>query len=614
MFFLFGRNDRVLYSARAVLPIILGILLGLTCNPDFSFSQDAEAPGYRPGTEAQNKSKKSEPPPPVLEIPEASGQFIPEELEDIKIGITGVAVEGGTEILVEERQELVDTFLKRDEKSLADFYRLANGITQVYRRGGFILTRALIPAQRLAGGDGVIRIIEGFVSEVVVEVEEDEEGAENNEGERKYGASDSHIARTKALLEPIIGVKPINLTELERQLLILSEQAGFTARTIIRPGEELGATQLTVRLSVKPYDVTLNYDSAGTEFTGFSQYTGTFTANSLIGWGENVTVNWKQGRDTTELRQLAVAGALPLGTDGLVANASVSLTNSEPGHTLSVAEVESVTKEYEVSLTYPFLLSRQGTLRFTGGVRHRAVNVDILEDDNTKDRLTEAFIGFDWNEANRVGDAVAISFRAVRNNGWFNKFGKDNALLSRAEASPQYHFYSLDMSRSQTFSFLPGFEFEGSFSGQYARQQLHTSNEFQVGGAEFGRGYDSGEISGDYGAKVKAEIRYTPNFEWLTEFPNLTEFAGLTLHAFYDFGYIRNHDVEDQGEIAGDKRSRISLASIGIGASLVVDDSYTFKVEYARPQTKHVARTDDEDSPTGQTRPSRLYGSLEIKF
>ncbi len=601
MFFLFGKRNRVLNSARVVLPVFLGILLGLTQIPDFSFAQSADQPGYRPGSEAQNTSKKPKKPPPSMDIPEASGQFIPEELEDIEIHITGIEIVGGTEVLSDERQEQIDDFLAREEKSLADFYRLANSITQVYRRAGFILTRALIPAQNLGVGDGKIEIIEGWVSEINVEAED--------------GAAERHVRRTEELLDPIIGIKPVNLTELERQLLILSEQAGFTARTIIRPAKELGSAQLIVKLTIKSYDITLNYDNAGTEFIGFSQYSGTFTANTILGMGESFTFNWKQGRDSTELSQAAFVASVPIGVDGLLASTSVSLTQSEPVHTLSVAEVESKTKEYEASLSYPFLLSRQGTFRATAGIRHRAINVDILENDDTKDRLTEAFIGFDYDEANRVGDAVAISFRAIRNNAWFSRFDDRDPLLSRDEANDKYHIFRLDMSRSQTFSFLPGFAIEASLSGQYAHQPLHSSNEFQVGGADFGRGYDSGEISGDYGAKGKLELRYTPDFSWFTEFPKLGEYADVTFHAFYDLGYVRNHDIEDQGELAGDKRSRISLASIGLGATFVIDEMMTLSFEYARPQTKHVARTDSNtDFDTTTTRPSRIYSALELKF
>lgn len=533
-----------------------------------------------------------------MTIPEASGVFIPEELESVEIGITGVNVEGATELLQKEREEIIQEFLDRESLTLADFYRLAQGVTQVYRRDGYVLTRALIPAQRLGGGDGILRIVEGFISDVVIE----------KDGEEEWPVSDAKVARVREILEPLIGVVPINVDELERQLLIVSEQAGLIARTIIRPADEPGAAELRVKLSSKPLDLTLQYDAYGTEFTGFSQYTGTVSVNSILSRGEKLTVNWKQGREPGSLRQLALAATVPVGIDGMKLDFSGSRTVSEPGHTLAIADVDSVTREMEFSLSYPFIMSRLGTFRGIVGFRRRGVEVDILQLVDTEDRLNEAFIGFDYDEVNRVGDAVAISFRAARSGGWMRARSENDDLLSRAEADPQYQHYRLDMTRLQNLP-VPGFSTQIALSGQYATRPLHASNEFQVGGKDFGRGYDAGEISGDYGAKLKAELIYSPDLSLLKEFPKLNENADLSFYTFYDLGYVRNHDIEDQGDRDGDTTSRISLASWGLGATLSIMDMLDLNFEVAKPATKPVGRIDTHD-----TEPHRIYASVDFRY
>ena len=86
-------------------------------------------------------------------------------------------------------------------------------------------------------------------------------------------------------------------------------------------------------------------------------------------------------------------------------------------------------------------------------------------------------------------------------------------------------------------SLTPGLGLLTRFLWQYSDEPLFSSEEFAVGGRVIGRGYDNGEILGDKGMGLSAELQYlTPVYRDFSFQP----------YAFYDVGKVWNVDDIDE--------------------------------------------------------------------
>src|SRR5690606_13126358 len=92
----------------------------------------------------------------------------PATAEQIRFRLTRLVVEGAS---VYSEAELAPLYADALGKvvSLAVIYRIADSITAKYRSDGYVLSRAVVPAQRIDEGVVRIRVVEGFVNGIVIQ-------------------------------------------------------------------------------------------------------------------------------------------------------------------------------------------------------------------------------------------------------------------------------------------------------------------------------------------------------------------------------------------------------------------------------------------------------------
>ncbi|NQV40682.1 MAG: ShlB/FhaC/HecB family hemolysin secretion/activation protein [Nitrosopumilus sp.] len=102
-------------------------------------------------------------------VPDTGGEAIPpEQAREIKFDLVSVQIDG---VSVYSRQELLplyESYLGK-EVSLLTIYDIANAITTKYRNDGYILTRTIIPPQKISSGHVQVQVIEGYVDKVIIE-------------------------------------------------------------------------------------------------------------------------------------------------------------------------------------------------------------------------------------------------------------------------------------------------------------------------------------------------------------------------------------------------------------------------------------------------------------
>jgi hemolysin activation/secretion protein len=152
------------------------------------------------------------------------------------------------------------------------------------------------------------------------------------------------------------------------------------------------------------------------------------------------------------------------------------------------------------------------------------------------------------------------------------------AFLSRADGGGAFTKLSGEATRVQTL--LPQWSVAVSATGQFSENSLLTSQQFGLGGAEFGRGYEPSELTGDKGAGGSVELRYSP--------PVLPAIAPQ-LYGFYEVGIVWLNAPLSR------EQNGASLASAGGGVRFSLTHHLTADVELAKPLTRPIASRGNKD-------------------
>ena len=103
-------------------------------------------------------------------------------------------------------------------------------------------------------------------------------------------------------------------------------------------------------------------------------------------------------------------------------------------------------------------------------------------------------------------------------------------------------------------------------AAQFASGPLFLSQQFSLGGAAFGRGYDAAFITGDNGVGGLAELRFDQKLPW------------ALVHGLQLYGFVDGGAVWDTDEIG-----RRSLVSAGLGFRLAIADDWQAGAAVAFP-------------------------------
>src|SRR5216684_4303419 len=162
---------------------------------------------------------------------------------------------------------------------------------------------------------------------------------------------------------------------------------------------------------------------------------------------------------------------------------------------------------------------------------------------------------------------------------------KGDDFLSRDGASGNFSVIDFWFTRYQTLSDAWSVKMSGA--GQIASGPLFTSQQFYLGGAAFGRGYGSAEISGDHGIAGSFELRFDQKL-------NYRYWSGYQLYSFVDAGAAWNDGFGINDGLA--------LTSAGGGVRFFLWDSLQADIGVAFPLSYR--------APDNERRSARLLFSL----
>ena len=465
-----------------------------------------------------------------------------------------------------DSEDLQDILASRIGKTttLGDIQALANAITARYRADGFLLSRVIVPPQEVQGGVVRLQVIEGYVDNVVF-----------------VGAEGQNQALLKSYAHYITREKPLRSKTLERQLLLMDDLTGLSARGVLSPSQSApGASTLQVSLTQKAVEGAVGVDNYGSRYLGHTQYNARVGVNSALGLSEQIQARTITSGDFEELNYYEVSYLQPVGGKGLTVRLLGSYTDTRPGAGLEVFDIEGESKAFELSSRFPVVRSRRENFFVDGGLRYRDTSTDALGFGLYEDNIRSVYAGVAYDKFDALEGINRLNMDLAQGVSIAGANGPTDA-LSRANADPEFTRIAADYSRLQSLG--QNISVYAAVAGQYAFDPLFASEEFAIGRESFGSAYDPAEIAGDSGIAARAELRYS-------DLVDSTVLNMYQLYTFYDGGKVWNRDV-----LVGERES-MSLTSAGLGTRLDFSHGVSGTAELAFPLTRNVSAEGDDDA------------------
>jgi len=527
---------------------------------------------------------------PAINVP-TTRTTVPPGADEIRFTPSRIVVGGATALDQTEIDALTAPYMGR-EVALAELYGLAAEIQTEYRQQGYLLTRALVPAQRVEDGQFHIEVIEGFFEDVFVV---------GDIGPSKW--------QVEQYVENLIHLRPVRTQDIERYLLLSNDLPGIQAVAVIRPGTSgPGAAQLIVEVERDPFDGFVSMNNRGSRFAGEWAAAIGIGANGFAPYGDRAEVIYYRTLDSRDevVNNVGVTlvEGLPMEQwygsvryegrifdEGMRLLLSATQTLSHPGFTLAPLDLKTRVDRYVAELSYPLLRTRARSIYGHLSMMHSMERSSSLNVPIGRDRLTVVEVGasIDFEDVlpswlipfDGIADAQShLDVRVRQGLPFFGATTSQQNFKSRLEGSGIFTTVQARLERNQ--SIANRVDFYVAAEGQYAFQTLLSPEEVRFGGDEFGRGYNPSEIAGDHGIGATAELRYTDRPGW-------SLLQAYEAYVFYDYGMVWNND---QGF-----PNRSDLASAGLGARTEVGEDWYLDMELARTLTRiTTARQSPEDT------------------
>jgi hemolysin activation/secretion protein len=295
--------------------------------------------------------------------------------------------------------------------------------------------------------------------------------------------------------------------------------------------------------------------------------------------------------NTDELQFFSGFYEQPISSEGSKLFFSASVSDSKPGDVLEEFEVVGESKTFALKITHPFIRSRAENLTGTLGFTHRNSTTDILGTLDSEDRLRIVNLGLSYDFVDEYRGVNLMSFNLSKGFDILNSTETGSENLTRETGHSDFTKLSGQVLRLQQLA--PSWMLLGAFSWQYSFEKLLSSEEFGVGGAQFGRAYDSSEITGDQGVAFKLELQkaFQPKQKYLRD---------VQAYTFFDYGAVWNRIPTSTGSTVQD------LNSLGVGARFNVTDTISGYLEWDKPLNQEVSAKGDKEG--------RFFFSLSARF
>ncbi|EPL6455313.1 ShlB/FhaC/HecB family hemolysin secretion/activation protein [Providencia rettgeri] len=392
---------------------------------------------------------------------------------------------GATQLSATTQTQLTSAYLKRC-LTLSEIHGLTKHVTNYYIEQGFITSQAIIPEQDLSSHQLILQVIEGQTEAIEIE---------------------NSPKRLVHQVFPYQQGNILNLRDIEQGLEQLNRLSSAKYTIDIQPGSQNGYSRIIIHQQGKKWPLTsqLNLDNSGMKATGKQLLTGSLTADTLLGIGEQWSVSANsdiEGSASHHNRYIVANLNIPYGYWSYRYQFYRNST-LQPFKTSGQQyryEGKNTNQQFDVSR----LIYRDGKQRLTlqGSLKHKKANTQLASQTLSISSPTLTSLSFTPQYSTTLGQGY-FTFNPSAEWG-ISAFGASSDTL--AKDSPRSHYRKFSLSSSYQYFFPNGLTYLTSFYGQYSPDNLYGIERISIGGQYSVRGYHEQSLSGNRGGYWRNEI------------------------------------------------------------------------------------------------------------
>lgn len=486
---------------------------------------------------------------PELPAPDSLNLTVPtpavptDSTQGPRVRVTDFRITGNTSLTTETLQALLADFRGR-ELTHGQLQEAALRLTEAYRKRGYLLARAYLPAQRIENGVVDIAVLEGRLGDVRI----------NNDAKLAGNA-----------LAPLSRLQindAVQASSLERSLLLMNDIPGISVASTLTPGALVGSTDILVDVQATPLvSGTIDADNFGNRYTGDYRLGGTFNLNNPLKLGDRLSL---RALGTNEQQGYGrVAYQLPVGPWGTQIGASYSYLRYDLGDDFAALNAHGRASIASAFVMHPLLRQRDQSLYLQLQYDDKRLVDDIDYFGSRSDRHVGLWsVGLNGNSRDNVFGGGVNGAGLIWGHGDLSINGAANQALDQATARSAGSFNKLNASLVRLQRLTDKFSLYGQLQGQWADRNLDSSEKMSLGGAYGVRAYPQGDANGDEGWLGNIELRYAITPTW-------------QVMGFLDHGEVK---VNKSPWAAG--TNRLTRSGAGVGASWT-DDGWRASVSVA---------------------------------
>ncbi|MDO8788399.1 MAG: ShlB/FhaC/HecB family hemolysin secretion/activation protein [Sulfuritalea sp.] len=462
-----------------------------------------------------------------------------------KLSVTGAQVYAEAELLA------LTGFVPGSELTLTDLRGMAAKIANHYRRDGYLVAQAYLPAQDIKDGAVTIAVIEGHYGKVTL----------NNQ---------TNLSNDLAmgLLDGINSGDIIEALPLESHLLLLSDVPGVKVRSNLVPGASVGTSDLIVDVTPGPrVSGEVDFDNAGNRYTGEYRLGATVNLNNLAGRGDVASLRgMTSGPGLNYLR-----GSYQMQFGKATAGVAYSVLEYKLGREFESLKAHGTAKIASIYGSYPLIRSRNNNLN--AGLTYEDKTFQDKEDitPSVTDKKAHVLLGSLYGDhRDSLGGGGASGYSLTWSTGEIDIQTPGPRAIDALTAKTNGHYDKLGFTAMRLQRVTDRVSIYGGIAGQFASKNLDSSEKMELGGMYGVRAYPEGEAYADEGYVAHLEARYLlPKF-------SATLPGQMHLIGFVDTGSVKTHK---NPWVAG-PNSR-TLSGIGIGLSWAEANNFLARAYYA---------------------------------
>lgn len=469
---------------------------------------------------------------------------------EVKIVVDTLRVSGAT-VYPEAELVALAGFVPGAQLSLTDLQAMAARITEQYRRNGYFVAQAFLPAQDIKDNAVTIAVSEGRYGQITL---------------RNQSNLSDDLAR--GTLAGLNSGDVITLDPLESRLLLLSDLPGVVVKSTLVPGAAPGTSDLFVDVTPgRRVTGSIDADNAGNRYTGVYRVGATVNVNNPLGRGDVASLRALTSGDGLKYARLSYQMQVGKGQVG----AAYSRLDYSLGKEFESLQAHGTADIASIYGRYPVVRSRRNNVTLQLAYDHKTFNDRVDATASITDRKSDVLMATVYGDhRDNLGGGGLSGYSLT---WWAGNLDIQTPAALAADAvtaRTNGHFQKLSFNAMRLQHLGGPVSLYAAVNGQVASKNLDISEKMELGGMNAVRAYPEGEAYADEGVVLNLEARL--------DLPPFGTLPGqVQLAAFVDAGAVT---LNKEPWAAGDNHRRLSGA--GVGATWSAPGNFMVRTYYAR--------------------------------